>query len=143
MRRVRAGETLIPLDEVVDLLRVAGRARDHETMERHLAEALTPREREILELMAEGLDGRHSAARLHISPRTHRNHVASILGKLGVHSRLQAVLFALRAGIVGPPRPIALDTPAAERGDTARPGVGQMPQAKIVQAHRYVGERSG
>ena len=40
------------------------------------------------------------AARLYISPRTQRNHVANILGKLKVHSQLQAVIFGLRHGIV-------------------------------------------
>jgi DNA-binding CsgD family transcriptional regulator len=40
------------------------------------------------------------AARLYISPRTQRNHVANILGKLRVHSQLQAVTFGLRHGIV-------------------------------------------
>ena len=40
------------------------------------------------------------AARLYISPRTQRNHVANILGKLRVHSQLQAVIFGLRHGVV-------------------------------------------
>ena len=50
--------------------------------------------------MAEGLDGQQVAARLAISPVTERNHVANILAKLGVHSRLQALVFALRHGVV-------------------------------------------
>jgi DNA-binding NarL/FixJ family response regulator len=40
------------------------------------------------------------AGRLHISAKTERNHVASILAKLGVHSRLQALVFAARHGVV-------------------------------------------
>jgi PAS domain S-box-containing protein len=98
--RVLAGETLIPLDEVVELLRFAGRERERELEERGLAGALTAREREILQLLADGLDGPTMAARLYISPRTQRNHVANILSKLGVHSQLQAVTFGLRHGIV-------------------------------------------
>ena len=98
--RVLAGETLIPLDEVVELLRFAGRERERELEERRLNEMLTAREREILQLLADGLDGPAMAARLHISPRTQRNHVANILGKLHVHSQLQAVTFGLRHGIV-------------------------------------------
>jgi DNA-binding NarL/FixJ family response regulator/signal transduction histidine kinase len=100
VRRVLAGEPLTPLDEVVELLRFAGRERERELDERRLIESLTAREREILQLLADGLDGPAMAARLHISPRTQRNHVANILGKLRVHSQLQAVIFGLRHGIV-------------------------------------------
>ena len=100
VRRLLAGETLIPLDEVVELLRFAGRERERELDERRLIETLTAREREVLQLLADGLDGPAMAARLYISPRTQRNHVANILGKLRVHSQLQAVIFGLRHGIV-------------------------------------------
>jgi DNA-binding NarL/FixJ family response regulator len=53
-----------------------------------------------LEALAEGLDAQQIAERLHISAKTERNHVASILAKLGVHSRLQALVFAARHGVV-------------------------------------------
>jgi DNA-binding NarL/FixJ family response regulator len=96
--RVLAGETLIPLDELVELLRFAGRERERELDERRLIETLTAREREILQLLADGLDGPAMAARLYISPRTQRNHVADILGKLSVHSQLQAVISACATG---------------------------------------------
>jgi len=55
---------------------------------------LTRRELEILRLVATGADTRTAADRLHVSPATVRNHVQNILGKLGVHSRLQAVAYA-------------------------------------------------
>jgi DNA-binding NarL/FixJ family response regulator len=100
VRRLRAGETLIALEEMVELLRFASRQRVHEQDQRRRIERLTPREREVLQLMADGLDGRRAAARLYISPRTQRNHVANILTKLGVHSQLQALVFALRHGLV-------------------------------------------
>jgi DNA-binding NarL/FixJ family response regulator len=100
VRRVRAGETLMTLDEVVDLLRFAGRLRERELDERRLIESLTPREREVLQLLAAGLDSAAIARRLHISPRTQRNHVGNVLAKLEVHSQLQAVVFALRHGVV-------------------------------------------
>ena len=61
---------------------------------------LTPREREVLQALAQGLDGREIAERLRISVTTERNHMARILAKLGVHSRLQALVFALRYGAV-------------------------------------------
>jgi DNA-binding NarL/FixJ family response regulator len=104
VRRLRAGETIIPLDEVVELLRYAGEERERELEERQLVDSLTAREREVLQLVADGLDSRRVAARLHISPRTERNHIANILGKLGVHSQLQALIFALRHGVVEVPR---------------------------------------
>jgi DNA-binding NarL/FixJ family response regulator/signal transduction histidine kinase len=104
VRRLRRGDTLMPLDEVVQLLRFAGRERERELDQRRLIDSLTGREREVLQLLADGLDGRRIAARLHISPRTQRNHVANILTKLGVHSQLQALVFALRHGLVEVPR---------------------------------------
>jgi DNA-binding NarL/FixJ family response regulator len=55
---------------------------------------------EVLELLAEGFDSEGIAERLHISLRTKCNHMASILSKLGVHSQLQALVFALRHGAV-------------------------------------------
>ena len=55
---------------------------------------LTRRELEILKLLAAGESTRAAAERLNVSPATVRNHVQSILGKLGVHSRLQAVAYA-------------------------------------------------
>jgi PAS domain S-box-containing protein len=100
IRRLRAGETLMPLDEVVELLRFAGARKDEEHDARQAISTLTERELEVLSLLAEGLEAQEIAARLHISAKTERNHVASILSKLGVHSRLQAVLFAGRYGLV-------------------------------------------
>jgi DNA-binding NarL/FixJ family response regulator len=55
---------------------------------------LTRREIEILRLVAGGESTKAVAERLHVSPATVRNHVQNILGKLGVHSRLQAVAYA-------------------------------------------------
>jgi DNA-binding NarL/FixJ family response regulator/two-component sensor histidine kinase len=100
VRRLRAGETLMPLDEVVELLRHAGARKEEEHEARQSISRLTGRELEVLSLLAEGLEPEEIAARLHISTKTERNHVASILSKLGVHSRLQAVIFAGRHGLV-------------------------------------------
>jgi DNA-binding NarL/FixJ family response regulator len=100
VRRLRAGETLMPLEEVVELLRFAGTRREEEHEARRSAESLTPREREVLQALAEGLTSEGIAERLDISLRTERNHMASILSKLGVHSQLQALVFALRHGVV-------------------------------------------
>jgi PAS domain S-box-containing protein len=60
------------------------------------ATALSRRELEVLRLMTEGLDTSATAERLHVSRATVRNHVQNIFGKLGVHSRLEAVAFAAK-----------------------------------------------
>src|SRR5438309_6545679 len=57
------------------------------------ASALTRRELEVLRLMGQGINTAGAAERLHVSPATIRNHVQNILGKLGVHSRLEAVAY--------------------------------------------------
>jgi LuxR family maltose regulon positive regulatory protein len=69
-------------------------------------EALTAREREILELLAGGLTNREIAQRLVLSARTVETHVARVTGKLGVNSRARAVARAVALGIVAPPAPI-------------------------------------
>jgi DNA-binding NarL/FixJ family response regulator len=56
-------------------------------------EELSPREVEVLELVARGLDNNEIAAELCISPRTAKNHVSSILAKLGVTNRIQAAVY--------------------------------------------------
>jgi DNA-binding NarL/FixJ family response regulator len=61
-----------------------------------VASSLTPREQEVLGLLAEGLEQDEIANRLFITPKTVAKHIEHILGKLGVHSRAQAVVLALR-----------------------------------------------
>ena len=63
-------------------------------------EALTPREIDVLELLAEGLSNKGIALRLGISDQTVKFHVASISGKLGAHSRTAAVRLAVRRGLI-------------------------------------------
>lgn len=60
------------------------------------ASALTRRELEVLRLMGQGINTAGAAERLHVSPATIRNHAQNIFGKLGVHSRLEAVAYATR-----------------------------------------------
>ena len=62
--------------------------------------ALSEREKEILRLVAQGRDNTEIAQELYLSPSTVKNHVSSILEKLGVDSRVQAAVRAARAGIV-------------------------------------------
>jgi DNA-binding NarL/FixJ family response regulator len=61
---------------------------------------LSPREREILALLAEGRSQKQIAATLVISPKTVATHIQHLLSKLGVHSRAQAVATAFRLGLV-------------------------------------------
>ena len=64
-------------------------------------ERLTPREREILELLAEGMRSKQIARELVISPKTVASHIQSVLAKLGVHSRAEAIAIAYKEGLVG------------------------------------------
>ena len=61
---------------------------------------LTRREREVLRLLGSGCSTESIAEKLFISSATARNHIRHLLGKLGVHSRIEAVTFALRAALM-------------------------------------------
>jgi DNA-binding NarL/FixJ family response regulator len=63
-------------------------------------EELTPREREVLQLLAEGLGNKEIARRLRISDHTVKFHVNAILGKLGARTRTEAVTRAARQGLI-------------------------------------------
>ncbi|MCO8128975.1 response regulator transcription factor [Acidimicrobiia bacterium EGI L10123] len=63
---------------------------------------LTPRELEVLRLLAEGTGTREMAEHLAVSPNTIRNHVRAVLGKLGASSRLEAVTIARRMDLIAP-----------------------------------------
>ena len=65
-----------------------------------LTESLTPRESEVLQMLASGLANKEIATRLAISEHTVKFHVASILGKLGAGSRTEAVSIGIRSGLV-------------------------------------------
>jgi DNA-binding NarL/FixJ family response regulator len=62
-------------------------------------DALTPREREVIRLLAEGLTNSQLAERLFISPRTAAVHVSNILAKLGMSSRTEVAAWAVRSGL--------------------------------------------
>jgi two-component system, NarL family, response regulator LiaR len=68
-------------------------------------EALTERETEVLRLLAQGQSNKQIARSLHIAEKTVKTHVSNILSKLGVQSRTQATLYAVRIGLVSPNSP--------------------------------------
>jgi DNA-binding NarL/FixJ family response regulator len=60
---------------------------------------LSPRELEVLKLVAEGKDNAEIARDLFISPKTVKNHISNILMKLQISNRIQAAVFAVRRGL--------------------------------------------
>jgi two-component system nitrate/nitrite response regulator NarL len=100
VRKLRAGEALLSPAEVVEMLRLVGRERQEEHAARQAVERLTAREKEVLQALAEGLESREIAEKLNVTVETERTHMVNILHKLGVHSRLQALVFAARHGVV-------------------------------------------
>lgn len=103
VRAAYAGETLLPRAVIVDIARRVAAARER-SAERPPIEPLTPREFEVLRALAQGLSSREICDRLFIAPNTLRTHVQNIMSKLHVHSKLEAVAFALRHRLIEPPR---------------------------------------
>ena len=93
VRRVAEGQSL--LDPAVTQ-RVLDRLRDGNPAEPAELASLTPQERKILELVAEGLTNRQIGERLFLAEKTVKNHVTSLLAKLGVQRRTQAAVLASR-----------------------------------------------
>jgi DNA-binding NarL/FixJ family response regulator len=94
------GEVLIDPATLTRLLAQVARERAAERDAQLLMNDLTEREREILQLLAEGMRNDDIATKLFISPQTVQTHVRNILGKLRVHSKLEAVAFAVRYGAI-------------------------------------------
>ena len=100
VRRLKAGEALLSPSEIVEMLRVVGRERQEEIAARRSIERLTRRELEVLRALAEGMDSQEISKRLGITIETERTHMVNILNKLGLRSRLQALVFAVRHDLV-------------------------------------------
>ena len=100
VRRMNAGEALLSPNKIIEMLRMVSRKRQEELEAQKSIDRLTRREREVLQALAEGLDSRDIAEKLHITVETERTHMVNILNKLDVHSRLQALVFAARNGVV-------------------------------------------
>lgn len=94
------GEVLIDPATLTRLLAQVAREREAQRDAQNLLDDLTEREREILQLLAEGMRNDDIATKLFISPQTVQTHVRNILGKLRVHSKLEAVAFAVKHGAI-------------------------------------------
>jgi DNA-binding NarL/FixJ family response regulator len=94
------GEVLIDPATLTRLLAQVAREREAQRDAQNLLDDLTEREREILQLLAEGRRNDDIATKLFISPQTVQTHVRNILGKLRVHSKLEAVAFAVKHGAI-------------------------------------------
>jgi NarL family two-component system response regulator LiaR len=100
VKSAAVGEVLIDPGTLTRLLAQVAREREAQRDAMSLLNDLTEREREILQLLAEGLRNDDIAGKLYISPQTVQTHVRNILGKLRVHSKLEAVAFAVRHGTI-------------------------------------------
>jgi len=105
VRSANAREMLLPRSVVVEIAQRVATARGRDVAVPF--ESLTPRELDVLRGLTDGLDSPMICELLDIAPNTMRTHVQNIMGKLGTHSKLEAVAFALRHGLVEPPRPQA------------------------------------
>jgi DNA-binding NarL/FixJ family response regulator len=95
VRRVAAGEMLISAIALAELIAEKGE-------QSHLLDTLTQRERQVLRLMAQGLDNHTLAKQLGIEYGTVRSHVRNLIAKLEVHNKMQAIVRAAQLGLLEP-----------------------------------------
>ncbi len=102
VRSVHAGQSLISPSMASKLLNefAAMIQREEDEKEQVPPPRLTPREMEVLEHVAKGMNNREIAGALFISENTVKNHVRNILEKLHLHSRMEAVVYAVRAKLL-------------------------------------------
>jgi DNA-binding NarL/FixJ family response regulator len=100
VRRAAAGEVLIPVALFAKAIARQQRVRTQAAEHQKLLAQFTPRELEILRLLAEALSVDDMARRLSIAPHTVEWHIRHVIEKLQVHSKLQAVVEAARKGLI-------------------------------------------
>jgi NarL family two-component system response regulator LiaR len=109
VRKAERGEPLNDHDEIEFALRRIRRLRANDDDIAHRFDRLTPRELQILQLLADGKSPDDLATELEVSRNTLRTHIQNILMKLGVHSMLDAIVAAIRHGRVS-----TVEVPEAE-----------------------------
>jgi DNA-binding NarL/FixJ family response regulator len=100
IRKAAEGEFLLEAATMARLLEQRHQSQQKATEQRRLISDLTPRERDVLRLMARGLDNHEISDELGIGYGTVRGHVRGVLEKLGSHTRLHAVAAARKAGLL-------------------------------------------
>jgi DNA-binding NarL/FixJ family response regulator len=95
VRRVAAGELVLSSAHLARLIPALAHRKSR------TGQDLTARERDVLRLLAQGRTTAFMAAALFIAPATVRNHIQSVISKLGAHTKLEAVTVAMRENIVG------------------------------------------
>src|SRR5436305_3588706 len=98
LKAAAAGEILVDPQALARMLPLMAREREVRREASERLATLSEREREVLALLTQGLRNEAIAQRLGISPQTVQTHVRNILAKLGVHSKLEAVAFAVPHG---------------------------------------------
>jgi NarL family two-component system response regulator LiaR len=96
VRAAHAGEALLDPAVAARLVEAIAHAPGEQPAER-----LTPREREVLELIGRGMSNKRIARELGVAEKTVKTHVGHVLAKLGVADRTQAALYAVRTGLLG------------------------------------------
>lgn len=103
IRQAAQGEIIMPASLLMGLIQRMPRDKSATYRQVKGWERLTHRELKVLEMLARGKKGDEIAAELHIAPLTVRTHIRNLMAKLEVHSRLEAVIFGLRHGLINPP----------------------------------------
>ncbi|AHY47945.1 Response regulator containing a CheY-like receiver domain and an HTH DNA-binding domain [Rubrobacter radiotolerans] len=100
LRKVATGKPLLSREEIARMVNLAANHREEKTKALEGASRLTRRELQVLNALAEGKSNKEIAEELSISLDTERTHMVNILNKLGAHSRLQALVTAVKSGVV-------------------------------------------
>jgi DNA-binding NarL/FixJ family response regulator len=123
VRVIALGDALLSPSITKRLIEEFARQPEPEAVAAVLPDDLTEREREALELLAQGLSNREIAAEMYVGEATAKTHVSRLLTKLGVRDRVQAVVLAYETGVVRPGTPArrpALREIDTERADRSR-----------------------
>lgn len=97
VRTVASGQSMLDPATTTRLMRSLRGEQDDTEHEQDALSQLTPREREILALIGEGLTNREIGGRIYLSEKTVKNHISRLLAKLGVERRIQAAVLATQA----------------------------------------------